>query len=349
MNTKMSIPDFTFLLISRNASNSILKTIESIRKLSANKSIEIILVDDHSDDATVSMAKPLCDKVLVNHYRMGIGFSRQKGLALVSASKVFIIDSDIEITLIDFEKIDKLFASGIVAISGNYYSDDNKSNWNKALDLRRKYIYFKDKAVSIADKYHYVTFSGGFCVVDVNKISGIKYFGKIDTSAEDVLFQLKLLQLGLKTAYSPSLAGIHHHHRNTRGFLKKVLADSVAYPWLMSLCLKNNINMPILEQAFNFPIFLITSFFIPNIQIKLVLLMLEFTPQIYAVFLEKFSVSSFRLLVYAFTQSLIKIFACTKDLIFEKYSMQDRVIYIKNLLISDFISKINWFKQAFIR
>ena len=349
MKTKLSMPEFTFLLISRNASNTILKTIQSIRKLSRGKNIEIILVDDHSEDATVSMAKPLCDKVLVNKARMGIGFSRQKGLALASANRVFIIDSDIEITSINFKKLDQLFSEGIVAISGSYNSNDNQSNWNKALDLRRKYIYFKDKRVSIADKSRYVTFSGGFCVIDIEKIGGIKYFGKKDTSAEDVLFQLKLLHRGLKTAYSPALVGIHHHHRNTRSFFQKVMADSVAYPWLMSLCLKNKINMPILEQAFNFPIFLITSFFIPNLQIKLLLLILEFFPQIYILFTERFSPNSIRLLIYAIAQSLIKVLACAKDLIFGKYSSSDRILYIKNLLTSDFISKTNWFKQTFIQ
>lgn len=347
MNTKLSTPDFTFLLISRNATNTILKTIKSIRKLSYGKNIEIILVDDHSEDTTVSMAKPLCDKVLVNKDRMGIGFSRQKGLALASASRVFIIDSDIEISLINFEKLDQLFSEGIVAISGSYNSHDNQSNWNKALDLRRKYIYFKDKKVSVADRRHYVTFSGGFCVIDIKKVVGIKYFGKKDTSAEDVLFQLKLLHRGLKTAYSPALKGIHHHHRNTRSFFQKVLADSVAYPWLISLCLKNKINMPILEQAFNFPIFLIASFFIPRFQVKSFLLALEFFPQIYILFLERFSPSSIRLLIYAIAQSFIKILACAKDLVFGKYSFSARLLYLKNLLISDFVSKTNWFKQTF--
>lgn len=348
MNTKLSMPKFTFLLISRNASNTILKTIQSIRKLSRGKNTEIILVDDHSEDSTVSMAKPLCDKVLVNKDRMGIGFSRQKGLSSASAKKVFIIDSDIEITSINFKKLDQLFSEGIVAISGSYNSNDNQSNWNKALDLRRKYIYFKDKKVSVADKRRYVTFSGGFCVIDIEKVGGIKYFGKKDTSAEDVLFQLKLLHRGLKTAYSPALVGIHHHHRNTRSFFQKVMADSVAYPWLMSLCLKNKISMPILEQAFNFPIFLITSFFIPNFQIKLLLLILEFFPQIYILLLEKFSPSSIRLLIYAVAQSLMKVLACTKDFFLDKYSQSDRILYIKNLLTSDFVSKTNWFRQTFI-
>lgn len=349
MITKPSTPDFTFLLISRNASNTILKTIQSIRKLSRSKNTEIILVDDHSEDTTVSMAKPLCDKVLVNKARMGIGFSRRKGLFLASANKVFVIDSDIEITSINFQKLDQLFSKGIVAISGSYNSNDNQSNWNKALDLRRKYIYFKDKRVSIADKSRYVTFSGGFCVIDIEKVGGIKYFGKKDTSAEDVLFQLKLLHRGLKTAFSPALVGIHHHHRNTRSFFQKVMADSVAYPWLMSLCLKNKISMPVLEQAFNFPIFLIASFFIPNFQIKSLLLTLEFFPQIYVVFSERFSISSFRLLIYAVAQSLIKVLAYAKDFIFGKYSSSDRILYIKNLLMSDFVSKTNWLKQTFIQ
>ncbi len=342
------MPEFTFLLISRNASNTILKTILSIRKLSHGKNTEIILVDDHSEDSTVSMAKPLCDNVLVNKARMGIGFSRQKGLALALASKVFIIDSDIEITSIDFKELDKLFSEGIVAISGSYTSKDNQTNWNNALDLRRKYIYFKDKKVSVADTNRYVTFSGGFCVVDIKKVGGIKYFGKKDTSAEDVLFQLKLLHRGLKTAYSPALAGTHHHHRNTRGFFQKVMADSVGYPWLMSLCLKNRINMPVLEQAFNFPLFLTTSFFIPCFQIKLLLLTLEFFPQIHILFLERFSSSSMRLLVYAVTQSLIKVLVCAKDLVFGKYSSSDRYKYLKNLISSDFVSKANWFMQTFI-
>lgn len=348
MKTKLSRSDFTFLLISRNASNTILKTIKSIRKISSGKRIEIILVDDHSEDATVSMAKPLCDKVLVNKARMGIGFSRQRGLTLATSNKVFIIDSDIEITSINFKKLDQLFSEGIVALSGSYKSNENQSNWNKALDLRRKYIYFKDKKVSIADKRRYVTFSGGFCVIDIKKIGGIKYFGKKDTSAEDVLFQLKLLHRGLKTAYSPALKGIHHHHRNTRSFFQKVLADSVSYPWLMSLCLKNKINMPVLEQAFNFPIFLVTSLFVSNSQIKLFLLILEFFPQIYILFSERFSINSFRLLIYAVAQSLIKVLACAKDFICGKYSSSDRFLYIKNLLTSDFVSKTNWFKQTFI-
>jgi glycosyltransferase involved in cell wall biosynthesis len=341
-------PDYAFLLISRNASNSVFKTIQSILRLSDKRNIEVVLVDDHSDDDTAQVAKPLCDKVLINKTRMGIAYSRQIGLETVRANKVFIIDSDIEITKIDYEEIDKLFSQGVAAISGNYYSIDKKAGWNRALDLRRKYIYHKNKKTLVSDGNSYVPLSGGFCVVDRAKVDHVKYFGKVNVSAEDILFQLKLFSLGLKTAYSPTLVGIHHHHRNTRGFFSKVWADSVAYPWLILLCLKNNLKTPIIEQAFNFPLFLALSLFIPGAWNKTILVALEFFPQIYVVIVDKFSNNSLRLLIYAISGSLIKIYACFVYFISRKYNLGERYRYVRHIVTSDFVSKYQWFKGLLI-
>lgn len=335
---------YSFLIVSRNSSDTILTTIKSIRNVSAGKKIEIVLVDDCSRDNTVSIATPLCDVVLVNEKRKGIGFSRQRGLRSVSSGKVFIIDSDIEIKSIDYRQIDHLFSQGIAAISGSYSSEGGDSNWNKALDLRRKYIYFKDNNTLVADRSRYVTFSGGFCVIDIKRVGGIEYFGKMGTSGEDILFQLKLLHRGLKTAYSPAMVGSHHHVRNTKSAARKIWADAAAYPWLISECIKNRIGAPILEQAFNYPIFLTASFFVTDFYIKFILVFLELFPQIYVIFAEKLSGNSLRLFIYALIQSYLKIFMCIREFIIGNHTFTEKYTYIKNLLFSDLLSKYRWLK-----
>ena len=90
----LKLPLVTFVVTSYNYEKYILKTIESI-KAQTYKNIEIIVVDDCSNDNSCKLLEQVSDIILVkNEKNLGQLASMQKGLAIANGQFVCFIDSD---------------------------------------------------------------------------------------------------------------------------------------------------------------------------------------------------------------------------------------------------------------
>ena len=88
-----------------NEERTLPKLIDKLHKLN-NKKIEIIIIDDGSDDGTKNILDNNNQFIIKhNEYNLGKGASILKGLELASSKNIIIIDGDLEIDINDIPKL----------------------------------------------------------------------------------------------------------------------------------------------------------------------------------------------------------------------------------------------------
>ena len=95
----MSAYEFTFVLPSLNEGRRVTETVESILETSADVSVQIVVVDDNSDDYSgydVAMMKDPRVIVVSGLTRLGVAGARQLGAMLASGETLFFLDAHSE-------------------------------------------------------------------------------------------------------------------------------------------------------------------------------------------------------------------------------------------------------------
>ena len=118
-----------------NEEKTIIQILKKISKNSTDKvKYEIIVIDDGSTDQTKKLLednKNLYNKLLVNDYNKGKGYSVKRGIENSSGSHIIFQDADLEYDPADFKKFEKIFlefdADGIIG-SRFVYSDYTRSH-----------------------------------------------------------------------------------------------------------------------------------------------------------------------------------------------------------------------------
>tara|TARA_B100001175_G_C19484268_1_gene628850 strand:- start:55 stop:741 length:687 start_codon:yes stop_codon:yes gene_type:complete len=118
-----------------NEEKTIIQILKKITKNSTDKvKYEIIVIDDGSTDQTKKLLednKNLYNKLLVNDYNKGKGYSVKRGIESSSGSHIIFQDADLEYNPADYEKFEKIFlefdADGIIG-SRFVYSDYTRSH-----------------------------------------------------------------------------------------------------------------------------------------------------------------------------------------------------------------------------
>ena len=118
-----------------NEEKTIIQILKKISKNSTDKvKYEIIVIDDGSTDQTKKLLednKNLYNKLLVNDYNKGKGYSVKRGIENSTGSHIIFQDADLEYDPADFKKFEKIFlefdADGIIG-SRFVYSDYTRSH-----------------------------------------------------------------------------------------------------------------------------------------------------------------------------------------------------------------------------
>jgi glycosyltransferase involved in cell wall biosynthesis len=118
-----------------NEEKTIIQILKKITKNSTDKvKYEIIVIDDGSTDQTKKLLednKNLYNKLLVNDYNKGKGYSVKRGIENSSGSHIIFQDADLEYNPADYKKFEKIFlefdADGIIG-SRFVYSDYTRSH-----------------------------------------------------------------------------------------------------------------------------------------------------------------------------------------------------------------------------
>lgn len=339
---------YTFLIINKNGEDTLKRCVNAINKYKPDNS-EVILVDDNSKDSSIEITKHLVDKVIRNERSIGIGRSRNKGIKKSKGDFIFIIDSDIEIKKLNIKEIESQFEDPkLAAISGFYISENTSRDWNTALDVRRKYIFGKDKKMKLASLRDYTTFSGGFSVLRSSSIQGMKFRKENGYSGEDLIFQIQLLNNGIHTLYLPSFFGIHHHKRSSRNIFKKVVSEANGAYWMVSECGDLGLKIPYYEYAINFPIFLILALIVPSNLLKVIFLLIEFAPYLIIAARQKFSLASIKLLFLALLIYLVRIPLIFLWVFKKGISIKSKLSLLSFSLFSDLSAKTRYIRYNFI-
>lgn len=276
----------SFAVITKNQERTIENTLVSIFNLQIQDS-EVLVIDDNSTDNTRKIARKYTDKVLKKKdLEEGISNSRNLAIKRAKGSLLFIIDGDIEVQKLNIEKIEELFKKrpNVIALCGKYYTYKNRRNLNYLLDIRRKVIFNKNNRSFEIKFSNYTTFSGGFCCINLEKKNLLLPFvNKVGHSAEDLIWQVELMQLGYTFYYYPKFIGLHNHFRDLKVWPKKIISEIKGNYWFMWYFTFQSKDFPILEQVTTFPIFLFLSIILVkvNLIIALLFLLVEFTPVFY--------------------------------------------------------------------
>lgn len=150
-----------------NAEEYIGNALDSIPK---REDIEVIVVDDGSDDKTYDIARDKGASVFVNRENMGIGYSRNRALRFASGEYIMFFDSDDTINGDEFNKaLDMLDGSDIV-----YYDLMQNDGVRLHLSPATKGIYpgaVKFIKKTYIDKFEYPT---------VRKYEDVKFNGMLN-------------------------------------------------------------------------------------------------------------------------------------------------------------------------
>ena len=95
-----------------NEEKTIIQILKKISKNSTDKvKYEIIVIDDGSTDQTKKLLednKNLYNKLLVNDYNKGKGYSVKRGIENSTGSHIIFQDADLEYDPADFKKFEKI-------------------------------------------------------------------------------------------------------------------------------------------------------------------------------------------------------------------------------------------------
>ena len=189
---------------------------------------EVILIDDGSNDNTLSIAEKYPCKIIKLDKNMGRSFARNRGMEASSSNYILFTDSDcivcdnwINIALNTFkeqQKKDNLLSAmegRILPLKGFINKCDAFAGYGYNQNLKGRYHMHFCTANLIADK---------------EKIIEAGCFNEDIRDIEDQDLGYRLLEKGYQLFYEPSFSVIHNHTRNSfRYFLKHY------YDWGKSL------------------------------------------------------------------------------------------------------------------
>ena len=172
-----------------NEEKTLIKSLEAVRNLKSNLfKHEIIVIDDGSTDSSrkiLNENKNLYDKLLINDFNKGKGYSVKKGIMESTGTHIIFHDADLEYNPRDISKFEKIFsdfdADGIIGSRFNY-SDYTKSHnilnkfANNIITLTFNLLY----NTTFTDIYScYFAYKKGLLDADQLKTSGFEQHAEI--------------------------------------------------------------------------------------------------------------------------------------------------------------------------
>ncbi|MGZ3852065.1 MAG: glycosyltransferase [Flavisolibacter sp.] len=151
-------PDVSIVIPAYNEENTILQTLRSICHNTTSKSVEIVVVDNNSTDATAALVEA-CGIVCVSENKQGITFARNCGLTHARGKYIINADADtiypgfwIQELILPLEKSKEIaltygrfsFLPTGNASRGSYFFYEHFADLSRSLNK-----YFKDEAMNV--------------------------------------------------------------------------------------------------------------------------------------------------------------------------------------------------------
>tara|TARA_B100001123_G_C14995037_1_gene901202 strand:+ start:25 stop:714 length:690 start_codon:yes stop_codon:yes gene_type:complete len=172
-----------------NEENTIIEVLNKIKDNLENKfEYEIIVIDDGSTDQSRKLLennKTLYNKLLINEFNKGKGFSVKKGLLNCSGTHVAFQDGDLEYNPSDLLKLQKMFVSfdadGVIGSRFNYSDYTRTHNLlNKLGNMTLTFIFNVLYNTTFTDIYScYFAFKKRLLNIDELRTTGFEQHAEI--------------------------------------------------------------------------------------------------------------------------------------------------------------------------
>lgn len=270
--------EISIIILTYNCEDAIADNLKSLLSQNfPNSNYEIIIIDDFSKDNTRTIIEKIAYqqkkiKFYPLNHNYGNGYCKNFGLRLTSGRIVFFLDD--HLYLKDNKTILKMFNylkenSDIAGVCGNYICS-KKDDYNTCRDIRRFMIYNKNNQSLILQPNKFIPFSIVISAINKDKLKDKLLFPEDfkKNAAEDVFFQIKQHEKGLKFAYMSNVIGIHDHSVTLQNLLIKSKRELSGFSFILEKMIDNQYFKTIfLPCFFSFPlllwIFIILNFFIP--------------------------------------------------------------------------------------
>jgi glycosyltransferase involved in cell wall biosynthesis len=183
---------------------------------------EVIVVDGHSTDSTITKAKEFPVAILFENYHTRAGACK---VGVENATGEFIAFTDAD-CLPDtgwLENLIKEFDNNIVGVGGRI-KNKGKGLWEVSINLSMGTFLGSGNSVQgreFNERRYVNSISGCNCMYRKKDILSIGGFDVELTTAEDTKLNAKLLTIG-KILYTPNAIVFHDHRRGIRAFAKRM-------------------------------------------------------------------------------------------------------------------------------
>lgn len=212
----MAEPFFSIVIPARNEEKRISECLEAIRgSLSPAETAEVILVDDHSDDQTVAIARRLGAQVIETDGRLSIAGLRNAGAARARGEVLVFLDADVVVTREWLRLAKNHFDRGFVGALGFAYSVPADAGWVGTA--------WGGRSLGVPDKVQPVNFLGSLNIF-VNRavFQAVGGFSEQLMTGEDKDLCLRLRKAGYDVRRSTETILTHlGYERNLLEFVKK--------------------------------------------------------------------------------------------------------------------------------
>lgn len=183
---------------------------------------EVIVVDGHSTDRTVEMAREFPVKIFYEDYHTRAG-ACQIGVENAEGEFVAFTDADCVPEKNWLEDVVKEFDGGIVGV-GCGIKNIGEGLWEKSINLISGTFLGSANSVQgrfFKDKRYVNSISGCNSMYHKEDILKVGGFDAGLSTAEDTELSRKMLRIG-KLLYTPDAVILHNHKRGLRGFAKRM-------------------------------------------------------------------------------------------------------------------------------
>lgn len=231
--------DISIVIISWKMKDLLQSCLNSIYKFTTGVSLEVIVIDNNSQDGTSEMIQSEFPEIILikNSENRGVAPARNQGMAIAKGKYVLILDADVELIensiLKLFEFMESKLDCGVVG--SKLVSTDRELQFsckrfpNLLSFIFRRLEHFDVIKNSRTLRYHtmqdwdhkeikevdYLIGACQFIRNDVIKKIGM-YDDKIFYGPEDIDFCLRVWRAGWKVMYYPLTQIVHHEQRITK-------------------------------------------------------------------------------------------------------------------------------------
>lgn len=189
---------FSVVIAAHNSENYLSAAIDSIvnQSLDFKRNIQIIIIDDGSDDYTPSIAQYYQDKFpdnilfLRNDGNYGPGYSRNRGLGHAQGEFINFLDSDDHITQYAFSQALSMFKKhkevDIVSMPIHYFG-------SKHGEHPLNYKFYKTQVIDLMENPEYPQLSGASSFFRFSKLKDYKFDETLRVSEDPLLINQMLL------------------------------------------------------------------------------------------------------------------------------------------------------------